>query len=207
MDHGPTDIAKQRHALRTQARAARRGLDEARRLEAAQALRVHLLARGEITGARRLAAYLAAGSEIDPLPTLEALQAQQIEIYLPHIQHAQPGMHFAHWNGDLHHLKPNRFGILEPMVETSELLGADQMDVILLPLVAFDRRGHRLGSGAGYYDRALALRARRPAPPLLIGVAHACQELEAIPAEPWDIPMDAVATEQGYFPIDASTES
>ena len=116
-------------------------------------------------------------------------------------------MHFARWNGDPQRLKANRFGILEPMVDSREWLDAAQLDVILLPLVAFDRRGHRLGSGAGYYDRALALRAGRPAPPLLVGLAHSCQEVQLIPAEPWDIPMDAVATERGYRSITASMES
>jgi 5-formyltetrahydrofolate cyclo-ligase len=207
MDSTEPDIATRRHALRARARAARRALGEEARAEAAQALRGHLLAMAELAGARRVAAYVATGSEIDPMPTLRALLARQVEIYLPHIDHALPGMHFAHWNGDPLRLKPNRFGILEPMVESRELLGADRMDVILLPLVAFDRRGHRLGSGAGYYDRALASRSNRPAPPLLVGVAHACQEVEAIPAEPWDIPMDAMATELGYFPITASMEN
>ncbi len=201
------DIATRRHALRTQARAARRALGEEARAEAAAALSSHLADRPELAGARRLAAYVASGSEIDPMPTLHALLARQVEIYLPHIEHALPGMHFAHWNGDVQRLKRNRFGILEPMVDTRDLLGADAIEVILLPLVAFDRRGHRLGSGAGYYDRALACRAGRHAPPLLVGVAHACQEVEDIPAEPWDIPMDAVATELGYFPITTATES
>lgn len=207
MDSREPDIATRRRALRAQARAARRTLDEDDRAAAAAALAAHLLRQPELATARRIAAYVASGSEIDPLPTLHVLLARQTEIYLPHIEHTLPGMHFAHWNGDPHRLKPNRFGIPEPIVDTRELLGAENIDVILLPLVAFDRRGHRLGSGAGYYDRALVSRSNRPAPPLLVGVAYACQEVEAIPAEPWDIPMDAVTTEKGYFPITASRES
>jgi 5-formyltetrahydrofolate cyclo-ligase len=207
MDSREPDIATRRRALRAQARAARRTLDQGDRAAAAAALAAHLLRQPELATARRIAAYIACGSEIDPMPTLRTLLARQVEIYLPHIEHSLAGMRFAHWNGDALRLKPNRFGIPEPMVDTCELLGADTFDVILLPLVAFDRRGHRLGSGAGYYDRALAMRAGRPAPPLMIGVAYACQEVEAIPAEPWDIPMDAVATEQGYLRINPSTQS
>lgn len=201
MDSTEPDIATQRRALRVRARAARRQLAAGERVAAAAALAHHLLHAPDLTTARRIAAYVPFGSEIDPLPSVHGLQACGVDIYLPRIEHTVPEIRFAHWNGDPHRLQPNRFGILEPVVERHELLGAEAMEVILLPLLAFDRRGHRLGSGAGYYDRALACRAKRPAPPLLVGLAYACQEVAAIPAEPWDIPMDAVATERGYFPI------
>jgi 5-formyltetrahydrofolate cyclo-ligase len=83
------------------------------------------------------------------------------------------------------------------------------IDVVVLPVVGFDRRGNRLGMGAGYYDRALRRRqdaARAWRRPLLVGVAFACQELPAIPASPWDVPLDLIVTERGIIaPVRAGT--
>ncbi len=72
---------------------------------------------------------------------------------------------------------------------------------MLLPLLGFDRRGGRLGMGGGYYDRAFAFRRDRPAPPRLVGIGFACQELPDLAAESWDVALDAVATEAAYLPI------
>jgi 5-formyltetrahydrofolate cyclo-ligase len=76
------------------------------------------------------------------------------------------------------------------------------LDVVVLPLVGFDRRGNRLGMGAGYYDRALRRRldtTRHWRRPRLVGVAFACQELPAIPVSPWDVPLDLIVTEHGVI--------
>ncbi|MGA9423336.1 MAG: 5-formyltetrahydrofolate cyclo-ligase, partial [Rhodanobacteraceae bacterium] len=77
------------------------------------------------------------------------------------------------------------------------LIEAAELDVVLVPLVAFDRHGHRLGFGGGYYDRAFAFLHGRdmPGSPLLIGIAYAMQELPRIEASAWDVRLDYVATE------------
>ena len=92
---------------------------------------------------------------------------------------------------------PNRYGIPEPQCPRDELVEAAEIELVLIPLLAFDRRGHRLGSGAGYYDRSFAFlrEVERPALPLLVGVAYAFQEVESIAPEAWDVPLDFVATE------------
>jgi len=105
-------------------------------------------------------------------------------------------LRFAPWRfGDP--LVQNRYGIPEPDVAPSSCLEPGQLDGVLVPLLAFDRRGNRLGSGAGYYDRSFAflLERARPARPLLIGVGYAFQEVESLPAQAWDVPLDLVATE------------
>jgi 5-formyltetrahydrofolate cyclo-ligase len=71
---------------------------------------------------------------------------------------------------------------------------------VLLPLLGFDAAGTRLGMGGGYYDRSFAFRQGRAAPPLLVGVGFACQELPALAPEPWDVPLDALLTERGFRP-------
>ena len=96
-------------------------------------------------------------------------------------------------------LQYNRLGIAEPQV--TEFLGSRWLDVVFLPLVGFDRSGVRLGSGGGFYDRALAFRQLRSVwrAPRLIGLAYAFQELASIGAAAHDVLMDAVVTEEGVI--------
>ena len=96
-------------------------------------------------------------------------------------------------------MKPNRYGIPEPM--DTQPRSARQLDLLLIPLVGFDSAGHRLGMGGGYYDATLAfLRHRRHwRKPRLLGVAYECQKVEALPHDPWDMPLDAVLTERRLY--------
>ena len=73
---------------------------------------------------------------------------------------------------------------------------AASLDVVLLPLVGFDRQGHRLGTGGGFYDRTFAFRQQSPAPPLLIGIAYTCQEVDSLEPAEWDVDLDWVVTER-----------
>ncbi len=84
------------------------------------------------------------------------------------------------------------FGIPEPVDGRPRPLMSH--DVVLTPLVAFDGNGHRLGQGGGFYDRALSVRTGEK--PVVIGVAHSFQEVESVPVESWDVPLDAVVTEE-----------
>ena len=100
-------------------------------------------------------------------------------------------MRFARYRaGD--RLVPNRYNILQPR-PGARTAGADDLDIIFMPLVGFTREGRRLGMGGGYYDRALssARNARR------VGLAHSCQQADSLPADPWDVEMSAVLTERG----------
>ena len=85
------------------------------------------------------------------------------------------------------------FGTSGPGVDAAEL----DPDLMLVPLSAFDRRGHRIGYGAGYYDRAITRLRDKGRVPRLIGVAFDCQEVDAVPEEPHDVALDAVLTESG----------
>ena len=75
----------------------------------------------------------------------------------------------------------------------------EAMNVVIVPVLGFTRAGTRLGMGGGFYDASFAFRKTRPAPPLLIGAAYSCQELEHLEAADWDVMLDAVATERGWI--------
>lgn len=100
----------------------------------------------------------------------------------------------------------NRFGIPEPVAAADALRGPQAMDVVLVPLLAFDRAGHRLGAGGGWYDRSFAFLKHhgRPGRPLLVGIGYAFQEVPAIAAEAWDVALDYVATETELVACEAA---
>ena len=126
------------------------------------------------------------GTEIDVRPLLNALHARGHPVLLPFTPPCGQPLSFRRWQpGDA--LRPGRFGTLTSIGE----IGTP--DVLLVPLLAWDGRGHRLGYGGGYYDRTLALLPGRCA----IGCAYDVQRVPELPVGPHDIPLDAVATETG----------
>ena len=97
-------------------------------------------------------------------------------------------------------LRRNRYGILEPTQR--DQIPVEQLDIVFAPLVAFDERGSRLGSGAGFYDRALRRRRRADRlwrRPRVIGVGYELQRVHELDPAPWDVPLDAVLTEKNLY--------
>jgi len=146
----------------------------------------------------RIAVYAALPDELDTAPLIALAQERGCRLYLPRIdrRRASRAMRFVEMRGPL---RPNRLGIGEPA--TAATIGARWLDVVFLPLVGFDRRGVRLGTGGGYYDRAFAFRRWRSAwyAPRLVGLAYGFQQLEHITAAAHDVLMDAVVTEEGII--------
>ncbi len=145
---------------------------------------------------RRIAAYLATQGELSLNPWIAGNTRQQI--YLPKLyEPIAPRLRFAQLTGNTR-WKRNRFDIVEPDEHWGDTLSARQLDIVLMPLVAFDRQGRRMGMGGGYYDRSLAFRNLRRSwrRPLLIGVAHGCQEHPQLPENPWDVRLDMIITER-----------
>ena len=147
-----------------------------------------------IGAARSIAAYLPKGAEADPLPALESAFTQGLITALPHVTDSASGMRFLRWAPG-EPLIPGPYGLLQPHADAPEL----EPDLILAPLVGFDRAMRRLGQGAAFYDRAFARlpHARR------IGIAWSVQEADALPADAWDVPLHAVATEKEWIEPDA----
>jgi 5-formyltetrahydrofolate cyclo-ligase len=190
-----------RRALRAQLRLVRRQLPAAQRITTAQAIAAHLFELPQLQQARHVAGYWAVDGEVG----LHALLVgQPAFVYCLPCLRDDKRLEFAPWrSGDP--LVTNRYGIPEP--ETTARIDPAALDVVLLPLVGFDRRGARLGSGAGYYDRTFAFLQQTPRPvhPLLVGVAHALQEVDALPVEPWDVPLDYIVTERGLMRSERET--
>ena len=191
MSEPTVESIEQRRELRQSLRARRRVLGAAARLRAAGDLAAQLAELPALQQARRIAGYWAMDGELSLHALLSGRVAERY--YLPCIQ-PDRSLRFAAWRVGAP-LQPNRFGIPEP--SDGERLAPEQIDLVLLPLVGFDRRGNRLGSGAGFYDRSFAfLREQaRPARPLLVGIGYGFQQIDALPAQPWDVPLDYVATE------------
>jgi len=151
----------------------------------------------------RVALYFAVNGELDPAPIMEKLWQTNHAVYLPILHNNDHGyMEFCQFNKENNKKDPlqkNRFGILEPVKTKSKLIDPKQLDVVLMPLVAFDNQGNRVGMGAGYYDRSFnfLLNESRPQKPLLIGLGYDLQRVELLKPNSWDVPLNVVITESG----------
>lgn len=185
-----------RRALRNDIRARRRAIPAAGRIAAADLLAERLLALPGMPARGPVAGYWAVDGEI-------GLHAWQLRlpaslVYCLPMLHDDGRLRFAPWRPGAA-LATNRFGIPEPDVAADSLLMPEDMAMVVVPLVAFDARCQRLGMGAGWYDRSFAFRRERAAPPSLVGAAFALQQVDALVAESWDVPLDAVCTERDTF--------
>ena len=191
LEAGAPRMSQDGKALRRAIRESRRATPAGKRIAAAERLAERLLALPFAPLGGHVAGYWAVDGEI-------GLHAWQLRLP-PSLTYCLPVLHgdvlhFAPWRpGDA--LVSNRYGIPEPDVAADTLLAAEEMTLVVAPLVAFDVHCRRLGMGAGWYDRSFAFRRERTAPPWLVGAAFAAQQVDAIAAEPWDVPMDAVCTE------------
>ena len=171
------------------------------RISAANRLADQLLSLPFAPGTGHVAGYWAVDGEI-------GLHAWQVALpgaltYCLPVVHEDGQLRFAPWrSGEA--LVTNRFGIPEPDLPPSALLEPAAMAMVVLPLVGFDARCHRLGMGGGWYDRSFQFRQQHAAPPWLVGAAFAAQELDAIDAATWDVTLDAVCSENGVHLAEAT---
>lgn len=189
-------LAARKAALRRELRAARSGLRAAQRAAIARRAARQLLRMPRLRRARQVAVYLAAGNELDTDALIVALHARRKRVLVPVLEAGSGSrmrMCVLTPGGST---RRRRFGIREPVRRVRPRDA--RIDLVVLPLLGFDARGYRLGTGGGYYDRWLA--HRRPQP-YCVGYACTLQEIAEVPAEPWDRRMAAICTERGlrYF--------
>lgn len=190
-----------RNHLRKQLRLKRRQLPPGDRLACARQLTQHLRHERLVLNSRHIAVYLPADGEIDTWPLIEWLWSLGKITYLPVlVPFSDQRLWFSSFARD-DTLVYNRFGILEPERVHYRRIRTSALDLVLTPLVAFDASGHRLGMGGGYYDHSFRFLKQRQylCKPVLLGLAYEFQRTPRISPQPWDIPLDAVATEYRVY--------
>lgn len=182
-------IEEAKAALRLKAHAARAAVPQSARAEAAATVTQLFFEQLAPEASHVIAAYWRIRDELDCQPILVRLMDNNHTVVLPVVVSEAEPLDLRVWEQGAA-LYEAGFGTLAP----AEAAPRAEPDVILMPLLGFDSRGTRLGYGGGYYDRTLARLAKRPK---LIGLAYAAQELDLIPREEHDAPLDAVITERG----------
>jgi 5-formyltetrahydrofolate cyclo-ligase len=179
-------------------RAQRRAVTPRDRALAARSFARHVNRSLLLKPGMHVAIYHAYGHEADASQVIALARRRRCAVYLPVITHfRQARMEFFRFDPRAK-LRINAFGIPEPQRSTRRLVSARELDLVFVPLVAFDDSGWRLGSGAGFYDRRLShLRPGRAwRRPRLIGIAYEFQRVPQLTPHRWDIPLDAVVTER-----------
>lgn len=184
-------VAAAKQQLRATARRTRTEAHQQNGRAAAEQIAAHGIAFAAVPAGAIVSGFVAIGEEIDPLPLMLRLAGEGYALALPVMQSSRAPLLFRRWQpGDP--TTEKAWGIREPLPAAPEVVP----DVLLVPLLAFDAEGHRLGYGGGYYDRTLAaMRARRTI--VAIGLAHDEQEVPAVPRLDFDQRLDWVLTPSG----------
>lgn len=192
-----TSLADQKNRLRRTATARREAMAPGN--DIGESLRARFddidRATGGMGWATAVSGFWPIGSEANVMPLLLALGGRGLDMALPVVPRRGEPLVFRRWRPD-DPVDRGPFGIGEPQAAAPEL----EPDLLLVPLLAFDRAGGRLGYGGGYYDRTLArLRARKRI--LAVGVAYAAQECATVPRDGHDARLDWVLTETAAIPM------
>ncbi len=184
-------------SIRQKIRAQRRQLTAIQRQSAGlEVLRQLRRLPGFLT-CKKIGAYIANDGELPLDYVVDFFWERKKNSYLPALFGKNTRlMHFGHFSKNSQ-FTLNRYGIPEPSSHIRRQLKPQQLDLVLLPLVAFDANGNRLGMGGGFYDKTFAYLRRRTnwRKPKLIGIAYDFQEAEHLPSEPWDVPLDYIVTQ------------
>lgn len=193
LDADPVAQAKQ--AARLAARATRARCHAEAGGGAGRAIAAHLLSLlpdlGRTAADLIIAGYHPRGDEVDVIPALTTLAAAGYATALPTVAGRAWPLAFRLWRPG-HPLVPGAFGVMEPMAEAPLV----QPGLVLVPLLAFDQAGYRLGYGGGFYDRTLVL-LRAEAPVVAVGISYAGQGVDKLPTDEYDQKLDWIVTEQG----------
>lgn len=182
-----------RKAIRCKVREARRSLTTEQQGNFAMSAADFTLSRLKQLKAQRVALYLTNDGELDTKPLIDSLWQAGIEVYLPRLHPFSPGnLIFLRYQADTQ-IQKNHMRIWEPKLDITQMQLPHQIDVVITPLVAFDKQGNRMGMGGGFYDRTLA-NWQHKGKPLPIGYAHDCQQVDSLPCEHWDVPLPFIIT-------------
>ena len=194
-----TNLALSRNKLRKELRQRRRAITGSYKKFASERITTLLERSGCLQQGKRIGVYLATREELNLQPLIEHAWQRGCKIFVPHMVHARRGTMMFYPFGDRSSLREHRWGI--PQLASARVPATTRsLYMVLLPVVGFDRLGHRLGMGGGFYDRHFAYTRRtRTHKPFLVGVAYACQEDATIDAQRHDVRLDAVLTEHALI--------
>lgn len=189
--------AEQKTRQRQRWRRLRGSLTEAARSHASSLICAQIASHELFQRARHVAGYLALPSEVNITPLLADAARVGKQVWVPRVTNKR--MEFAAFDPESP-LKVSTIGIRQPDAG-APVLAAEQLELVLLPLLAFTRSGLRLGLGGGYYDRSFSfmLQPGTARGPVLAGVAFSLQEAEQLPVESWDVPLHHIATQQEWI--------
>lgn len=187
-------------AIRKSVRLERAKLSSEEQAKKAHQLMNIVIQLPEFIHCQHIAAYWPNDGEINPLPILAKAHVMGKFCYLPTLlPNVTPQLQFVEYQSE-DPLTLNRLGILEPMLNDRKIISAESLDLALVPLIAFDKKGGRLGMGKGYYDCTFAFHKTDPnSKPFLLGIAYDLQRVSDLPLEAWDVPLDGVVTETYYI--------
>ncbi|MUH71486.1 5-formyltetrahydrofolate cyclo-ligase [Psychrosphaera haliotis] len=181
-----------RQQLRASIRKRRNLLTAEQQTEAAELLKNNALKL--IQSGQSIALYLTNDGEVNTAPLIEHLRELDTPLLFPVLHSFCSGyLNFQYVNRQTN-WTTNKYGITEPAPNALTTAHLSNIDIIFMPLVAFDTNGNRLGMGGGYYDRTLANINQLSKKPTLVGLAHDCQEVEHLNSEQWDIPINMIVT-------------
>lgn len=194
-------MSKAHTTIRSHIKQQRRQLDMASQQHASHMATQQIKQQNFFINSQHIALYLPMHGEISPLPLVELARKLGKCIYLPVLMpFLSNRLWFAPWHPHTQ-MKPNRFGIPEPVFHGKHLISATHLDMVITPLVAFDPQCHRIGMGGGYYDRTFSFLRYRQYwhSPRLIGLAYEFQKIDHINAQTWDVPLYAVVSPECIY--------
>lgn len=145
--------------------------------------------------AKKIGFYHSVRGEADP----SSLKTEDKQFYLPVLsKNKNEGLVFIELNADTK-FENNKFAIPEPVYDADKIVAGSTLDLVLVPLLGFDKDGHRLGMGGGFYDRCFAFKKHNNTNPILMGYAYDFQEVDSLEPESWDVDLDMIATESGLI--------
>ncbi|WP_151705004.1 5-formyltetrahydrofolate cyclo-ligase [Nitrincola alkalilacustris] len=192
-----------RRELRKQMRAKRRNLTPQQQLRASERAMRTLQNQLWFRQAQHIALYLPNDGEIDPTAMIKLCWKLRKTVLLPVLH---PISHNCLWflpYKPSTRMRRNSYKILEPVVTRARRRPAWALDLVMMPLVAFDPQGGRLGMGGGYYDRTFSFKFNHKGMkgPRLIGLAHDFQKVEKLPTAAWDVPLQGILTDGEFYPV------
>lgn len=183
--------------LRQYYRQLRRSISSGDRIIAEQACAKIIMSDSRFNFYQKnIAVYLSNDGEMELQFLIKTLWQNQNKLFLPVINATTNNLQFGLYSPTTV-LKKNQYGINEP--ENDFLISPEALDIVFMPLVAFDKTGARLGMGKGYYDKTFTFCFQARTKPALIGVAYSCQYCDRLPIESWDVPLDGILTEKEFL--------